>query len=111
MRKIVLLLCLFTVFVSKAQDSLHVGTTHFEAFIGFGLAVVNNIEMNKYLEQQGIAQIEPLEGELTTGLEYFDSHIDIDWGVQYQIGFGRTYEDESRYHTHVWGARSGHSIL
>jgi hypothetical protein len=83
MKTIVFLFLFFISFVSNAQDTLkYVEKDHFKLFVGVGASFVNTYEINRFLSQNNIETIVPVDINATAGIIFYNDFVDIDLGYE-----------------------------
>lgn len=83
MKKITLFLLLLVPICSKAQVIPEkIENEHFKLFVGAGALFVDDYEINKYLSQNNIQTITPVQINATTGISFYNKDVDIDLGYE-----------------------------
>jgi hypothetical protein len=83
MKKITLFLLLLVSIFSKAQVIPEkIENEHFKIFVGVGAMFVDGYEINKYLVQNNIQTITPVQINATTGVSFYNKDVDIDLGYE-----------------------------
>lgn len=111
MRKCValaLLLLSFTVFAqekvdAREYDSIANRDSPVRLFIAAGPSFSEGFEINKFLHQAGIVQMQTTELNLMAGLGYFDRYIDID--LAYEANVNGKSDNVTRYKTNTNGIK------
>ena len=77
------LLFLLSVSFSNAQDTLkYIEKDHFKLFVGAGASFGNPYEINKFLSQNNIQTIVPVDINATAGIIFYSDVVDIDLGYE-----------------------------
>jgi hypothetical protein len=83
MKKLTLFLFLNISIYSNAQLATEkIENEHFKLFVGVGALFVNSYEINKYLIQNNIQTITPVQINATTGISFYNKDVDIDLGYE-----------------------------
>lgn len=83
MKTVVSLFLFIFSFVSNAQDTLKfVEKDHFKLFVGVGASFVDAYEINKFLSQNNIQTIVPVDINATAGIIFYNDNVDIDLGYE-----------------------------
>lgn len=83
MKQLVSLFFLLNAMFLNAQDTLkYVEKDHFKLFVGAGASFVNTYEINKFLSQNNIQTIVPVDINATAGIIFYNDNVDIDLGYE-----------------------------
>lgn len=83
MKQIIGLFFLLSTLVLNAQDTLkYVEKDHLKLFVGAGASFGNTYEINKFLSQNNIQTIVPVDINATAGLIFYNDFVDIDLGYE-----------------------------
>jgi hypothetical protein len=100
MRSFAILFALFGCVFCHAQDTIRkraVEEFQLKVFVGAGAAFNNGFGINSSLRENGFVSMQPVHANITTGLHFFNQHIDIDLG--YDLLVNGCSNDETKLRT------------
>lgn len=81
-KTIVLLFFVFSIYSNAQVVSENTEKEYLKLFVGVGALFVDNYEINKYLSQNNIQTITPVQINASTGIVFYNKDVDIDLGYE-----------------------------